>query len=117
MAGFSTLKRLLYLTLPGLILLHLIAVTISPVRVGEGAWAFFARLLHRDQGTCAKTASSSVRFGCVLAFFGALLMIVNYISPAFYQHGCYDPLVRGTVAFINSSDTYRVSTLPASQQA
>eukprot|EP00656_Telonema_subtile_P000554 TRINITY_DN10255_c0_g1_i1.p1 TRINITY_DN10255_c0_g1~~TRINITY_DN10255_c0_g1_i1.p1 ORF type:complete len:994 (-),score=211.74 TRINITY_DN10255_c0_g1_i1:784-3765(-) len=106
--GYSGFGVLLWILLPGLLLLHITVVLVLTRTHNEPVLGYLRRTLPRGEGaTRAKLLSIPFRGLCALAVCGVVLVILAVASPNIYQDGCSDPLLRCTTANTTAGPLYQ----------
>ena len=113
-SGYTSFKELMWVVLPGLILLHFVTVALAASSYKESVTAYLQRGLQLTQrqalagGTLVSVLEHSIRPLCLLALCGVAMIILNNVAPSIYKEhgGCEDPLVRFTAASIKTGTVF-----------
>eukprot|EP00658_Telonema_sp_P-2_P042027 TRINITY_DN3011_c0_g1_i14.p1 TRINITY_DN3011_c0_g1~~TRINITY_DN3011_c0_g1_i14.p1 ORF type:complete len:1238 (+),score=210.98 TRINITY_DN3011_c0_g1_i14:106-3819(+) len=107
-SGYSSLKILAWLVLPGLVLMHIAAI-VAVVRweYGESLTEYLCRRLQRSHQTQSEVLQVAVRSMVGLAVCGIGIVALNLAAPNVYNPGYQDPLLRATITGVQVLPWYQ----------
>lgn len=107
-AGYSQFKQLFFITLPAIVVVHLVSVAVVTHSYAEPMWSYLRRgFPRRLNSMSAQLLSCTLRMTCILAVCGVGLMLMNGLTE--YQYKCTDPLLALTTATAKPTRVYQWS--------
>lgn len=109
-AGHSDFKQLIWLTLPLLIVLHIITLTIVVRACGENVQDYLRCSIVEAQSTRSRALRTMSPGLCLLLLLAVVFMVLNLGTPEIYDQngGCpVDPITRSTSSPVQTGPVYQ----------
>ena len=110
LAGHTQFKQLVWLTIPCLVVLHLVSVVVLLSAYPQERALTYIRRLQEQSGSTSSHSMSQLLGGlCGMALCGFALGTLNIASPGVYDlhGGCTDPMLKTTVAPVHATPLFQ----------